>query len=242
MKNIKNHILLGLFFIIISALIYLLQYLVFHDSHTTLFYLMQDLAFVPINILLVTFILESLLAKRERESKLEKMNMVIGAFFSEVGTELISYCSLYDKDYDKDRFKIDIAENWTSSDFEKISTKIKNHKFNIDSTLYPFDEFKIFLLSKRNFLLTLLGNPILLDHDSFSELLWSIFHITDEFLVRKDLSSLKDDDYAHLSVDISRVFSLLVYEWIYYVKHIKSNYPYLFSLAVRENPFMKHYK
>jgi hypothetical protein len=202
---------------------------------------MQDLAFIPINMFLVTIVLEQLLARREKNSKLEKMNMVIGAFFSEVGTELINYCSFFDKNYKENRFTIDIAQNWTSDDFEKVAAYVKTHKFNVDSTLYSLNEFKIFILGKRDFLLSLLANPILLEHDTFTDLLWSIFHITDEFLVRKQLSGLSETDYAHLSGDIERVYGLLVFEWIYYVKHIKENYPYLFSLSVRENPFMKHY-
>jgi len=30
---------------------------------------------------------------------------------------------------------------------------------------------------------------------------------------------------------------LLVHEWLDYMKYLKKNYPYLFSLAVRTNPF-----
>ena len=30
---------------------------------------------------------------------------------------------------------------------------------------------------------------------------------------------------------------LLVREWLSYMEHLKSDYPYLFSLAVRTNPF-----
>jgi hypothetical protein len=30
---------------------------------------------------------------------------------------------------------------------------------------------------------------------------------------------------------------LLVQQWLEYVKYLKDNYPYLFSLAMRTNPF-----
>jgi len=30
---------------------------------------------------------------------------------------------------------------------------------------------------------------------------------------------------------------LLVHQWLDYMKHLKDNYPYLFSLAMRANPF-----
>ena len=46
-----------------------------------------------------------------------------------------------------------------------------------------------------------------------------------------------ESDYTHLAGDMKRVFTLLVYEWLAYMKHLKDNYPYLFSLAMRTNPF-----
>ena len=43
--------------IAISALIYTLQILIFHDSQTTAFYIMQDLAFMPVSIAFTTIML-----------------------------------------------------------------------------------------------------------------------------------------------------------------------------------------
>lgn len=237
MNKFKNHFFLGTSLVCFSAVIYLIQLSIFHDEHDTFFYMLQDLAFVPISVLLVTFILERLIASREKKSKLEKMNMVIGAFYSEVGTKLIKYCAKYDKDYKDNKCSLHFSNDWTSKDFDQAAIFIKNKAFRIDLKLYSVEELKSFLLIKRNFLLNLLGNPVLLEHDTFTDLLWSIFHITDEFLFRKDLTNLSDEDYSHLSIDLERVYSLLIYEWIFYVKHIKTNYPYLFSLSLRENPF-----
>ena len=42
---------------------------------------------------------------------------------------------------------------------------------------------------------------------------------------------------AHLSGDITRAYGLLVREWLAHMEHLKREYPYLFSLAVRMNPF-----
>jgi hypothetical protein len=51
------------------------------------------------------------------------------------------------------------------------------------------------------------------------------------------VSELPASDYGHLSGDIKRVYGLLIAEWLAYMKHLKDKYPYLFSLAVRTNPF-----
>ena len=93
------------------------------------------------------------------------------------------------------------------------------------------------MISKRQFLLALLGNPNLLEHEKFTELLWAVFHLTDELSHRKSMEHLPPSDYEHLSGDIRRAYSLLVREWLSHLEHLKASYPYLFSLAVRTNPF-----
>ncbi|MEE8403001.1 MAG: hypothetical protein V3R93_04525 [Candidatus Hydrothermarchaeaceae archaeon] len=36
---------------------------------------------------------------------------------------------------------------------------------------------------------------------------------------------------------MKRIYGLMVYEWLAYMEHLKDDYPYLFSLAMRTNPF-----
>ena len=77
----------------------------------------------------------------------------------------------------------------------------------------------------------------MLEHESFTDLLWAVFHLTEELDNRKDVTQLPDSDYDHLSGDIKRAYSLLISAWLAYMGHLKTDYPYLFSLAVRTNPF-----
>jgi hypothetical protein len=56
---------------------------------------LAQLGFLPISVLLVTIIINQLLSQRARAAKLRKLNMVIGAFFSEVGTDLLGMFSRY---------------------------------------------------------------------------------------------------------------------------------------------------
>ncbi len=41
----------------------------------------------------------------------------------------------------------------------------------------------------------------------------------------------------HLYGDIRRANSLLIREWLGYMHHLQHDYPYMFSLATRINPF-----
>ncbi|MBN1765989.1 MAG: hypothetical protein JW860_12070 [Sedimentisphaerales bacterium] len=86
-------------------------------------------------------------------------------------------------------------------------------------------------------LLRLLENPNVLEHESFTELLRAVFHLTEELAARDTIEDSTPEDYEHLSKDIQRVYLRLVQQWVDYLKYLKTNYPYLFSLAVRKNPF-----
>ena len=89
----------------------------------------------------------------------------------------------------------------------------------------------------RGFLLGLLENQNLLEHEQFTDLLWATFHLLEELMYRNDFSHLSKSDLDHLAGDIDRVYALLICQWIMYMQHLKNNYPYLFSLAMRTNPF-----
>ena len=51
------------------------------------------------------------------------------------------------------------------------------------------------------------------------------------------MANLPAPDRKHLEIDIRRAYDLLVKEWLRHMQHLKTDYPYLFSLAVRTNPF-----
>jgi len=241
MKRIFDwKILLGLVLIILSATVYFIHYLIFRDAHHIFIYLIGDIAFVFLEVLMVTMVLHHLLHYRERKSMMNKLNMVIGAFFSEVGTELLKTFSVFDTEAFKVTQKLVITEEWSEKEFAKICKSIKKHNYNIESKREGLEDIKIFLKEKRQFLLTLLENPNLLEHESFTNLLWAVFHFTEELIHRRSLEELPDTDYQHLAGDIKRVYHLLIVEWLDYMKHLKNNYPYLFSLAVRTNPFNKN--
>jgi hypothetical protein len=90
---------------------------------------------------------------------------------------------------------------------------------------------------ERDFLLILIENPTLLEHESFTDLLLSIFHFHEELSRRQSLKGLPGSDLTHLKIDAQRVYKQLVHEWLEYMRYLKANYPYLFHLAMRTNPF-----
>lgn len=237
MKRINWQILLGFSLIVLSAVLYLVHYAIFRDAHNIFFYLLLDIAFVPISVLLVTLIIHQLLNEREKRSRLNKLNMAIGAFFSEVGIKLLKSLSTFDANSEKIRNDLIVKDNWKNSDFFLLANKLKSYESKIDSQLGDLEDLRNFFIGKRDFLLRLLENPNLLEHETFTEMLWAVFHLAEELSYRADVKKLSKLDYAHLAGDMKRVQGYLLAEWASYMKHLKTRYPYLFSLAVRINPF-----
>jgi hypothetical protein len=225
-----------LLMLMLSLLLYGLEYYIFGQGKEIGFGFLGNLAFLPIYVLFVTMMIERVLKAREKEALHQKMNMVIGVFFSEVGTPLLrdGFCFLVAKEELASRVKI--TPLWSMSDFRELALFVKNSELQIDSTLHDMGELKDFLVSRRGFMLGLLENPNLLEHDGFTDLLWAVFHLLEELEARHDLSALPQSDMEHLSGDIRRAYSHLLQQWINYLVHLKNDYPYLFSLAVRSNP------
>lgn len=236
MKRINWYILLALSLVLLSGGLYGIQLLVFKKPADTFFYMVQDIAFVPIQVLLVSLLVEKLLNEREKSALLKKMNMLIGAFYSEVGAGLIRRCSGFSRDLAPVARQLMVTHEWSNKDFPKARFLVTHASPHLDARLGDLAQLRTFLEGKRGFLLSLLANPNLLEHDSFTDLLWAVFHLLEELSSREDLSVLPQADYEHLSVDLNRAFSRLLAEWLSYVQHLKQDYPYLFSLAVRMNP------
>lgn len=237
LKRIDWQVWLGLALVALSALVYVVHYFIFRDAYHIFIYMIGDIAFVFVEVLMVTLIIHRLLTAREKRAILDKLNMVIGAFFSEVGTGLLKTFSEFDPASEQIRQHLVVKDDWSPQEFSAVAKRLENHDYTIDTQKGDLEGLRSFLLERRNFLLRLLENPNLLEHESFTQLLWAVFHLTEELAHRVDVGRLPASDYEHLGGDMQRAYAFLVTEWLSYMRHLSDSYPYLFSLAMRTNPF-----
>lgn len=242
MKHMRWQIALGLTLIALSAIFYYAHYLIFHDPHHIFIYLVGDIAFVPVEVLLVTMILHRLLEEREKKTRLRKLNMVIETFFSDMGTKVMKWFSATDSGLDSVRDSLLIKSSWSSNDFRKAEKRLKEYGFKVDIRKIDLNELHAYLAGRRDFVMRLLQNPVMLEHEKFTDLLMALSHLTEELSSRESLDNITDTDYEHLTGDIKRAYGHLVTQWVSYMEYLKTAYPYLFSLAVRINPFDKNAK
>jgi len=236
MKRYLAYGLIALGLVATSAAVYTGHYLMFRDAHHIWIYLVGDVAFVPIEVLLVGIVIERLLARRERQALLQKMNMVIGTFFSEVGTPLLGDLTRALADPGAAARTLNLSADWTPADYRRALKALAHLPTDIDPDRINLPHLHAFLADRRDMLVRLLANPNLLEHEAFTDLLWAVFHLMEELSARPALDDLPETDRRHLAGDAQRVYRRLVRQWLRYVRHLQVAYPYIFSIVVRTHP------
>jgi len=225
--------------LVLTAGLYLIHYAIFRDAHHIFIYLVGDLAFLPLEVLLVALIIDRVLDWREKRAMLSKMNMVVGVFFSEMGTRLLGDLL---PGFDRSQMisGLGVKHDWGADDFRRATDFADNLKPQADCRAINLEALKGLLSRERDLLLRLLENPNLLEHERFTDMLWAVSHLAEELEARPQLQDLPKSDEAHIGQDIGRAFTALAAEWLDYVQHLKSHYPYLFSLVLRTHPLQEH--
>jgi hypothetical protein len=237
MKRMRWQIILGISLVVLSTIFYLIHYAFFRDAYHIFYRLIGDIAFAFIEVLLFTVIINEVLAIRERRIILERLNMVIGSFFSVVGKDLLKFFSEFDPNTERIRQDLIITNRWSAGEFLDMSKRLKGYDYAISIHRGDLLSLKQKLIKEREFMLRLLENQNLLEHDAFTGLLMAVFHLSEELESRPDLGRLSELDLKHIAADMQRAYRLLISEWLSYMKHLRDNYPYLFSFAMRTNPF-----
>ncbi len=228
---------LSLGLLLASAALYGLNYLVFRDAQAIIGFLSKYIPLLPLKVFIVTIIIHGLLESREKQERLEKLSTLIGAFFSSIGTDLLFVLARNDPEREEKQKAFAVGVGWTPPDFNRAQRSCGGMEFAVEISGMNLERLRGFLREKNDFVLRLLENPVLLEHERFSDLLRAVHHLHDELIHRDELSRLPASDLRHLAGDIERVYGLLAREWLFYSRHLQKSYPYLFSLVVRLNPF-----
>jgi hypothetical protein len=225
--------------IVAATAVYALRWYLFptESFHVEMLrYLVDDLGFLLIQVLLVSILVDGLMRRRQRETMLDKLNMVVGAFFTECGTDILAYIARLDSDLDAVREVFLARSTWKARDYERAKQAFTAHTPLIELDAADLTKLRERLHDEKTYLLSLLGSQALLEHEAFTDLLWAVTHVAEELHARDDLSRLPVPDRAHLTTDVKRAYALLGLQWLDYLRHLQTQYPYLFSLAVRTNP------
>ncbi|MHB9148639.1 MAG: potassium channel family protein [Thermoleophilia bacterium] len=184
-----------------------------------------------------TGVSEATFSRREKRVRLQNLHLVMGVFFSELGNTLLRRFATADPQVTELAARLSDIGRWKQTEFSKGAAGLRGRHYRLAAENLDFATVYESLLEKRPVLVRILENPTLQEHESFTDLLRATFHLTEELALRADLAALSEKDGAHLAGDATRVYGLLVPIWLAYMSHLSDQYPYLFSLSVRMNPF-----
>ena len=238
MGKLRENVFLAIMLTGSSAIIYIIQNAIFHEPSQTVFYIFQDMAFMPFQALIATLIIDQFLKIEEKRRKIKKTNVVISTFFVDVGVNIMMAMSRFNQNHNEacEVIKIEEFIDNKGSSLKKALGEFKYHFYADPNKL---EELALIMDKNKEFLLNLLENPNLLEHESFTDMLWAVFHVADELKTRGDLKKLSTVEIDHISEDMIRAYTAMVMEWISYIIYLKDEYPFLYAIAIRKNPFYK---
>ncbi|WP_083553141.1 potassium channel family protein [Syntrophotalea acetylenivorans] len=180
---------------------------------------------------------EIFIERRDNQIRLQKLQMVIGLFFSEAGTELMRFFVAADCHREELEQVLNLDDNWNARSYQTALKKLDRHLYKVEVEKIDIDKLRAFIGEQSQLLVRLIESPYMLEHESFTDLLIAVMHLKEELQHRKGIEVLPESDNDHLCGDIRRAYSQLVFQWLLYVQHLQKNYPFLFSLTLRTNPF-----
>jgi len=198
--------------------------------------MLQDLAFVPVQVAIVTFVINRFLNIIEQQKKNKKINVIISTFFTEVGMQIMTAMSEFNRNH-AELSNIIKTNDLNKNNQKQVRSLVKSYKYEMYADPEKLIELAELLAKRKSFMLSLLENSNLLEHDSFTDMIWAVFHVADELQNRGDLRILPDADIKHISNDLRRAYPALINEWIGYIVYLRDEYPFLYEAAKKRSPY-----
>lgn len=238
-KYKKETFLIGSGLIGLSLILHFFHYLIFKDLHHTLIFLVADIAFVPMDVFFTAFVIEKLLDKRETHHKMEKLIIIKGVFYSELGNSLLDEFVKGDKNIDLIKNDAFIKKSWGKEEFKALEKELDEYSYEVNLENLDIKKISDILNKEKDFLISLITNPTLMEHESFSDMIITLMHLREELLDRyfKMECECNCCDKNHIEEDIEDAYRALTYGWVRYMRHLKKEYPKLFLKAMLNNPF-----
>jgi hypothetical protein len=180
---------------------------------------------------------EYIVQRQAGRARRHKLNMIIGGFFSGLGIQLLRLFTGIDSALEPLSHQLQIDDTWQAQDFARARKGVHLTKPKIRTDQKQLGAIESLLESKDAMLMRFLENPNLQEHETFTDLIWAVLHLKEEFATRMDIQSTDPEDQAHLRGDVYRAYVILTEHWIGYMEHLKNNYPFLFALALHRSPF-----
>ena len=237
----KDIFWIAMVLVISSILVYVIHYLIFHDLHHIFLFLLGDIAFSFLEVIIVGLIIERILAAREKKNLLHKLNMIAGVFFNEIGTELMALLSKLFKNQTLLCRCTDIKEDWKHEDFTKARSALSGIEINQEIEHKDLCDIGEFLNQCKSVLTNIITDPNVLEHEEGTQLLWRVYNLSYELNIHADKMGNKEESESIrklISEEALRVYRMLSIEWLNYMEFLQNRFPHFYKTLLITRPLM----
>ena len=232
--TLKQIIFLLLLF---SALMYVIHYLIFRDFHHIAIFFVHDVAFLPLEVILVSLGFDRLIEKTGQEEARSKLSIIETLFFDESGGELLRYLSRFDPNASQLRAIVQVTVDWTPVDYINAKRRLNAHSFRLDVEQIDFFGLHDHLNKRHEYYLHILENPALTQSHEFTELVMKLYLLWEELHQRTDLRHLNPGEQQMLAGLLSEIYQELTEYWIDNAHNHCVHNPYRVRRLIMDNPF-----
>lgn len=221
-----------------SALLYAIHYLIFRDLHHLAIFGLHELAFVPLEVILVTLGLDQLVEKTHREEARSKVSIIETLYFNESGGTMLRYLTSFDPDAARLRELLQVTEDWHSSDFRQAIRQLKSYPFLLDLDRIDFFGLHYHLSQRHEYYRSMLENPALTQSEAFTEMIMKIYLLWEELDGRTNLYQLPENDRSYLAELLHEIYRELTEYWLDNVYNHSIHNRFRLHRAIESNPFL----
>lgn len=221
-----------------SALLYAIHYLIFRDLHHLAIFGLHELAFVPLEVILVTLGLDQLVEKTHREEARSKVSIIETLYFNESGGTMLRYLTSFDPDAARLRELLQVTEDWHPSDFRQAIRQLKSYPFLLDLDRIDFFGLHYHLSQRHEYYRSMLENPALTQSEAFTEMIMKIYLLWEELDGRTNLYQLPEKDRSYLAELLHEIYRELTEYWLDNVYNHSIHNRFRLHRAIESNPFL----
>lgn len=222
-----------------SALLYAIHYLIFRDLHHLAIFGLHELAFVPLEVILVTLGLDQLVEKTHREEARSKVSIIETLYFNESGGTMLRYLTSFDPDAARLRELLQVTQDWRSSNFRQAIRQLKSYPFLLDLDRIDFFGLHYHLSQRHEYYRSMLENPALTQSEAFTEMIMKIYLLWEELDGRTNLYQLPEKDRSYLAELLHEIYRELTEYWLDNVYNHSIHNRFRLHRAIESNPFME---
>jgi hypothetical protein len=215
--------------IVLSSLLYAIDYLVIGDFSGVSKYIAHHIAFLPIHALVLGILIEEILVWREKREQKRKLNLFLGIFFRQMGVDFYVAMAEMVKNRDELDDLILVDKNWDHRRFHQAQFKLQNFDLQMDPDPQKLAQVFDLLHERETEIMDMTRNPNLWEFEELYRALVALFHLIEESRLRGKDRQRIPGMRQHLAKDVGKALKMLLGLWLHYLEFLKRAHPVLFS-------------